>query len=148
MMKKLSLVVLLVVLLGGVALAQEKPAPRPAAEAMQEIQASAKRLEAWPEVLQTLREYSQAVAASFSGSTAYVSGEYVLIDAPSPMAFELLRRPAQRDKMREAIRQVTGRVYKLGPYQKSAAQQEKKPEDPLEDLEELARGAGIEVIKK
>ena len=128
-------------------LAQEKPSPRPA-EAMQEIQASAKRLEAWPEVLQTLREYSQAVAASFSGSTAYVSSEYVLIDAPSPMAFELLRRPAQRDKMREAIRQVTGRVYKLGPYQKSAAQQEKKPEDPLEDLEELARDAGIEVIKK
>ena len=127
--------------------AQEKPSPRPA-EAMQGIQASAKRLEAWPEVLQTLREYSQAVAASFSGSTAYVSGEYVLIDAPSPMAFELLRRPAQRDKMREAIRQVTGRVYKLGPYQKSAAQQEKKPEDPLEDLEELARDAGIEVIKK
>ena len=46
---------------------------------------------------------------AFAGSCAYVNGDYMLIDAPE-LAFELLKRPEQRDRMREAIRQVTGRV--------------------------------------
>lgn len=54
----------------------------------------------------------------------------MLIDAPQELAFELLRKPSQRDKMRDVIRQVTGKVYKLGPYkqpEKKAAEQQ----DPL-----------------
>ena len=121
--------------------------PAPASHAaMEEIQAKAKRLAAWPEILQVLRGYSQSVAAAFTGSAAYVSGEYVLIDAPNSMAFELLRRPAQRDKMRDAIKQVTGTVYKLGPYKKQEKQEEKN--DPLSELADLAQDAGIEVIKE
>ncbi len=80
---------------------------------------SAHVLEEWPEILQILGGYSKAIATAFTGTNAFVSGDYVLIDAPSDsMAFELLRKSSQREQMREAIRQATGKVYKLGPYRK------------------------------
>ena len=65
----------------------------------------------------------------------------MLIEAPE-LAFELLKRPEQRDRMREAIRQVTGRVYKLGPYRLPQEQAETAL-DPLAELERRAREQGI-----
>lgn len=131
-----------------IAAGEEPPVPpqesRGGAASMEEIQANAQRLAAWPEILQVLRGYSQAIASAFTGSSAFVSGDYVLIDAKD-MAFELLRRSSQRDKMRDAIKQVTGRVYKLGPYKKK---EEQEKSDPLSELAGLAEDAGIEVIKK
>ena len=54
---------------------------------------SAHVLEEWPEILQILGGYSKAIATAFTGTNAFVSGDYVLIDAPSDsMAFELLRK--------------------------------------------------------
>lgn len=118
-----------------------------APHSLEDLQDSAQPLDIWPEILQTMKDYSRVVAASFTGSTAYVSGEYVLIDAPSPTALELLRRPAQRDKMRDAIKQVTGRTYKLGPYKKPQTEQTKE-QDPLKTLAESAAAAGIPVIQQ
>ncbi len=122
------------------------PQEPPVSTNMEQIQQEARRLSEWPEVLQLLREHSQSIAAAFAGSTAYVSGNYVLIDAPKEMAFELLRKSSQRDKMRDAIQQVTGRVYKLGPYKNKAEEEQKT--DPLAELAGLARDAGIEVTQK
>ena len=70
----------------------------------------------------------------------------MLIDAKNSMAFELLRKEEQRRNMRDTIRQVTGRDYKLGPYQKKEHQTEQ--EDPLEQLARQAQAAGIPVVKK
>ncbi|HIS79204.1 MAG TPA: DNA polymerase III subunit gamma/tau, partial [Candidatus Caccousia stercoris] len=103
-------------------------------------------LDAWPEILQIMKGYSATISAAFTGSSAYVSGDYVLIDAPREMAFELLRKSSQRGKMRDAIQQVTGRVYKLGPYRRPEAPQEQQ-EDPLLQLASMAREAGIEVTE-
>ena len=62
---------------------------------------SAHVLEEWPEILQILGGYSKAIATAFTGTNAFVSGDYVLIDAPSDsMAFELLRKSSQREQMR------------------------------------------------
>lgn len=112
-----------------------------------DLMANAVRLEQWPEILQILKEYSAAISAAFHGSSAYVSGDYVLIDAPREMAFELLRKSSQRDKMRDVIQQVTGKVYKLGPYKKTAAE-DSPEEDPLALLAGQVREAGIPVIEK
>ena len=80
---------------------------------------SAHVLEEWPEILQILGGYSKAIATAFTGTNAFVSGDYVLIDAPSDsMAFELLRKSSQREQMREAIRQATGKVYKFSRTEK------------------------------
>ena len=131
----------------------EEPAPQnssshavqPAASTA-DLAKNAVPLDAWPEILQIMKGYSATISAAFTGSSAYVSGDYVLIDAPREMAFELLRKSSQRGKMRDAIQQVTGRVYKLGPYRRPEVSQEQQ-EDPLLQLASMAREAGIEVTE-
>ena len=61
------------------------------------------------------------------------------------MAFELLRKSAQRDKMRIAIQEITGQVYKLGPYRKPTESEPEK--NNLDELINLAKDAGIEVTQ-
>ncbi len=124
-----------------------KPAAAPAARAPRnEPKDAAERLAEWPEILQILKGYSHVISSAFNGSTAYRSGNYVLIDAPNEIAFRLLREPAQRENMRRAIQQVTGATYNLGPYKRPEA--EEQAEDPLNQLAGLAESEGIEVIKK
>lgn len=69
----------------------------------------------------------------------------MLIDAPE-VAFELLRRPAQRDHMRDAIRQVTGKTYNLGPWKKDQPAEEAA--DPLKLVVERAKEMGVDVTLK
>ena len=109
---------------------------------MAELTKNAVPLDSWPEILQIMKGYSATISAAFTGSSAYVSGDYVLIDAPREMAFELLRKSSQRGKMRDAIQQVTGRVYKLGPYRRSG-EQEAQQEDPLLQLAGRAARRGL-----
>ncbi len=100
----------------------------------------------WPKVLEILRGYSPTVAIAFKNSKAYLSDPFVLIDSDNEVAFELLRKSSQRDKMRLAIREVTGKNYKLGPYKK-----EKKSEpqiDPLSELADEAQKLGVNVNVK
>ena len=103
---------------------QEPPEDKKGPVDMEALQQGAKRMTDWPEVLEYLKDYSHVIASAFHGSVAYVNGDFVLIDAPNSMAFELLRKSAQRDKMRIAIKEITGRTYKLGPYRREY--QEKK----------------------
>ena len=110
---------------------------------IEELCKNAKPLKEWPEILNALKSYSKTIATAFNGSIAYVSGNFVLIDSQNSMAFELLRKSAQRDKMRIAIQEVTGQVYKLGPYKVSSESNEN--EDKLDELAKLAKNAGIEV---
>ena len=124
---------------------EPKPAPaskgKKAAVDVEALSAGAQRFRDWPEILQRVRGDTKSVAMAFAGSAAYVNGDYMLIEAPE-LAFELLKRPEQRDRMREAIRQVTGRVYKLGPYRLPQEQAETAL-DPLAELERRAREQGI-----
>lgn len=113
---------------------------------VQSLLNNTERLAEWPEILQILKSYSHVIASAFNGSSAYLSGAYVLIDAPNEIAFRLLREPAQRENMRKAILQVTGKTYKLGPYKRPGS--EEPEEDPLNRLAGLAQSEGIEVIKK
>ena len=89
-----------------------------------------------------LKKHSQTIATAFKDSAAYISGNYVLIDSPKEVAFELLRKSTQRDKMRLAIKEVTGVAYKLGPY-KTAKKVDAK--DPLDELILSARELGVNV---
>ncbi len=126
---------------------QEPPEERKGPVDMETLQQGAKRMADWPEVLEYLKEYSHVIASAFHGSVAYVNGDFVLIDAPNSMAFELLRKSAQRDKMRIAIKEITGRTYKLGPYRREY-QEKKQEKDPLEQLAAAAESAGVPVTKE
>lgn len=127
---------------------QEKTAPKapskPAPVDIEALSAQAQRFRDWPEILQIIKSSTKSVAMAFDRSAAYISGDYMLIEAPE-IAFELLKRPEQRERMREAIRHVTGRTYRLGPYRKPRGEQKV---DPLEELERRARDSGIEVSEE
>ncbi len=118
------------------------PNPRPAADpGVEELMENAKRFGAWPDILQQLSAGSKSVAMAFEGSSAYISGDYMLIDAPE-IAFDLLKKSDQRTRLREAISRVTGRAYKLGPYKRAG---EGAKTDPMDELLRRAREAGIPV---
>ncbi len=124
---------------------QKEPPPKQgssAAPSIEELSACAQRFLDWPEILEVIKGSTKSVAMAFSNSSAYINGEYMLIEAPE-LAFELLKRPEQRERMREAIRHVTGRVYKLGPYRKPSKEPEK--EDFLGEVERRARDLGIDI---
>ena len=122
------------------------PAPAPkrktAAVDVAALAAGAQRFRDWPEVLQRIKGDTKSVAMAFAGSTAYINGNYMLIQAPE-LAFELLKRPEQRQRMREAIFQVTGRTYNLGPYR--PPQEEEAQADPFAELERRAKEEGVEL---
>ncbi len=127
-----------------------KQTPRSgSAPSIEVLSQNAMPFEAWPEIIAIMKNYSHSVAAAFQGSAAYVSGEYMLIEAPQ-IAFDLLKRASQRDKMREAIQQVTGCVYKLGPYKPPTASPDRaeKPENTLDQFIRDMRDAGVEIEEK
>lgn len=124
----------------------ETASPAPAVEDAGAVQGDATQLAEWPEILQIVKSLSPSAGAAFTGSSAYVSGGFVLIDAPKQLALQLLRQPNQRANIRQAIKQVTGRSYRLGPYRKP--ERHETGEDPLALLAKNAEAEGIEVVKK
>ena len=122
------------------------PPPVPAKNApdIEALSAGAQRFLNWPEILQVIKGGAKSVAMAFEGSAAYVNGDYLLIDAPD-IAFELLKKHEQRNRLRQAVLQGTGRVYKLGPYRKPAEQEEA---DPMEELARRARELGVPVEER
>ena len=121
--------------------AQPKPAP---AVDIEQLSADAQRFRDWEEVLKLFKGGAKSVEMSFANSAAYISGDYMLIEA-TDFAFDLLKKREQRNRMREAIQQVTGRAYKLGPYTKPRPPEEA---DGLEELARRARESGISVSEE
>ena len=121
------------------------PVKRPANEEMERLRKNAVEMKEWPDVIEELKHYSKAIYMGFEGSTAYISDRYVLVDSKNDICFELLRKPSNRDKMREAIRSVTGKEYKLGRY---SYPDEQKQDDPLTQLVSELKAAGVPVKEK
>lgn len=124
---------------------QDIPKPRNQAD-MDSIMNSAKPLLEWPDVVANLSQYSKTIGSAFEGTTAYVSGDYLLIDAKSEMPFKLLQASSQRDALRQAVREIIGKSYKLGPY-KPPKEQETQV-DPLDSLTAKLRENGINIIEQ
>lgn len=129
-----------------------KPAPVPASKPsrtpanLDEIYKNAKPFPEWVDVVSNMKPISRTIAAAFSGSTAYVSGNYLLIDTSNEMAFELLKNGTRREEIRKIILETTGRVYKLGPYKR--VEEKKKETDPLDVLKNGLEGTGITITEE
>ncbi|MBQ2971136.1 MAG: DNA polymerase III subunit gamma/tau [Ruminococcus sp.] len=100
----------------------------------------------WPEVINNLKQYSRAISAAFEGSNAYISGDYLLIDTDQEIAFQLLKKSAQRDNIRKAVCEITGKTYKLGPYKKPEVKEKK--DDVLENFITNLKNSGINVTEE
>ena len=129
-----------------------KPAPVPASKPsrtpanLDEIYKNARPFPDWVDVVSNMKPISRTIAAAFSGSTAYVSGNYLLIDTSNEMAFELLKNGTRREEIRKIILETTGRVYKLGPYKR--VEEKKKETDPLDVLKNGLEGTGITITEE
>lgn len=129
-----------------------KPAPVPVSKPsrtpanLDEIYKNAKPFPEWVDVVSNMKPISRAIAAAFSGSTAYVSGSYLLIDTTNEMAFELLKNSTNREGIRKIILETTSRVYKLGPYKR--VEEKKKETDPLDVLKNGLEGTGITITEE
>lgn len=113
---------------------------------LEEIYQNAKPFPRWVEVVENMKPVSRAIAAAFSGSTAYVSGNYLLIDTSNNMAFELLKNGSRREEIRKIIQETTGHTYSLGPYKKPEKKQEKT--DPIQTLKQELEESGIEITEE
>ena len=138
------------------AVAEVIPEPIPAAEPpkpiqkgpvdMDAIMLAAKPLNVWPEVIDNLKQYSRTVAAAFGDTIAYESGDYLLIDAKSDIPFKLLKNSSQRDNLRKAVQEITGKRYVLGPYKQPESKKEEI--DPLQSLADNLKAAGVNVVEE
>ena len=113
---------------------------------LEEIYNNAKPYHQWVEIVNNFAAVSSSVAAAFAGSSAYESGNYLLIDINNEMAFELLKNPARKEEIRRVIYETTGKAYSLGPYKKP--QQQIEQEDPLANFKKVITGSGIEIIEE
>lgn len=113
---------------------------------LEEIYRNAKPFPEWVDVVGNLKDISRAIAAAFAGSSAYVSGNYLLIDTSNEMAFELLRQGKRREEVKKIILEITGRAYSLGPYKRVS--KEEKKEDSLEVFKKSLEGTGVEIIEE
>lgn len=130
-----------------------KPAPKSAVTAehrqstsLEEIYKNAKPFPQWIDVVNNLKPISRAIAAAFTGSQAFESSGYLLIDTNNEMAFELLKSSNRREEIRNVIKETTGRIYKLGPYKQK--QQQQKAVDPIDKLKESLSGSGVEITEE
>ncbi len=90
-------------------------------------------LEKWDEILHLLKTECPLICGVLNDSKAYVSGDFLLIDAPNPQFKSMINNTAfnYKDSIRKAAQSVLGRTYKLGPYTKKKAKIES---DPLSEL--------------
>ncbi len=120
--------------------------PRPMGTTMDydEIVKNAVLMKDWSEVLKVLKTHSITMATAFKNTKAYISGDYILIDSDNELTFKRLKQPEERERMRKAVLEVTGRVYRLGPYKKSGKQSTQQ-KDAMTELLNTARNSGIKV---
>ncbi len=100
---------------------QAKPAASPALPKLQvqELSDRATPYEEWTRVLSLLEErHESAIFAALSGSRAYVSDDYLLVDC-NDFGAEMLRQPRVKNNLRSIIAEVSGKQYRLGPYRPS-----------------------------
>ena len=91
----------------------------------------------WSEIVRVLTKTCPLIAGVLNESSAYIKGDYLLIDAPNDQFRTMIKNGETnyRDKIRQAAQEVLGATYKLGPYRKPAATKQTS-QDPLAALAE------------
>ncbi len=86
----------------------------------------------WSQVIGLLKKKNPLIAGVLNGSSAFIEGDLLLIDAPNEQFRSMINgSESYRNAIRTAAETVLGKVYKLGPYQKK----ESNPlGDPLADF--------------
>ena len=124
-----------------------KPVAQRASVNLDELYDNAVPFARWVEVVDSLKSVSRSIAAAFAGSTAYESGNYLLIDTNNELAFDLLRQNGRRAEIKQTLLELTGKNYSLGPYKRSTPKKVEKA-DPLNSLVQSLEGSGVEITQE
>ena len=124
-----------------------KPVAHRASVNLDELYDNAVPFARWVEVDDSLKSVSRSLAAAFAGSTAYESGNYLLIDTNNELAFDLLRQNGRRTEIKQTLLELTGKNYSLGPYKRSTPKKVEKT-DPLNSLVQSLEGSGVEITQE
>ena len=69
--------------------------------------------------LEKINVKSQMLANVLGDSKAFVSGDFLLLDIPSPDFSGLVNQNARhKETVREAVQELTGKKYKLAPWRR------------------------------
>lgn len=101
----------------------------------------------WAEVLMELTSLNMPLWGVLQNSSAVIRGDRVLIISDNPTLSQFIRTGTNARDVKEAVWRVTGKKFRLGLANSSAApQQEQKPKrDPLENLISSAQDMGINI---
>jgi DNA polymerase-3 subunit gamma/tau len=131
--------------------ARRKEAPasqesRPKAEKAAEPEDAKQRpadspLSCWPEIIEALGSDDPPLCGFLKGSTAILRGSHVLVDSSNEVFAGLIQQQSHQKALVEAIRKVTGKPYKVGILKKPSAPKA----DPIDEIEKVAKNAGITV---
>ncbi len=117
----------------------EEEAPPATAEA--EVISEDSPIPEWSEILKIVNQTVPLMGGVLNGSRAFISGQFLLIDAPNPMFRDLINKKdaVYRDAIRNAAAEVLGQTYKLGPYRAKKTDENDNPlrrlENKLKELE-------------
>lgn len=113
----------------------------PKTEVPEKEKTSGGEFSGWDEVVELIRDRNKMLYPFLQGSKAYLVGGRVLIDSPNEFFTEYMQKNGDsREVIKNAITEVCGTRYGIGPYKKT----EKKPDDdPLALLAKRAAEMGI-----
>lgn len=123
----------------------DEPLPSPAtaskAKPVSQAAEGVTPVESWREILQILQRKCPLIAGVLNGSSAYIKGNYLLIDTQSSQFKSLVNgaNSMYRDQIRAAAQEVLGVSYKLGPYRTTVQAED----DPLSAFEEKLKMLNI-----
>ncbi|HNW04442.1 MAG TPA: DNA polymerase III subunit gamma/tau [Oscillospiraceae bacterium] len=99
---------------------------------------------AWEEALAKIRDRNRMIFAFLAESEAYLSGNTVLIDAKNETFIPYMQRNEDaRSVIKDAITEVSGRRYGIGPYKKPEPAEPRST--PLDEALKRAGAADIPV---
>ncbi len=106
------------------------PPVQPPAE--QNSSAVQQEFDRWAEFMDVIHRNDIALFGVLSGASGYTRGDFFLIDSNNPVIREFIKIPTHSKAIKQALHEVTGRVYKLGLFKRKSSDAEKR--DLLEDL--------------
>ena len=98
---------------------KEAPAEQPVsapAVTEQPAEEGEKPFTQWNNVLKELVKTCPLLVGVLKDSSAYISGDYLLIDYKNEQFLQMIKQPLYKDHLKKAAAAVTGKQYKLGPH--------------------------------
>ena len=119
----------------------EKPDPLPDSEEIRKTPVTL--FPDWDKVLARLKTKNNALLGALAGSTAYTGGDLFLVDGGVLFASLVRSDSYAKETLRDAIVQVTGKKYRLGPYNADQYEISSNAPDSLDELLGRAGELGV-----